>query len=105
MSGDRSRSCETAGEEAQIGEVDPGGFAGDCCLKVFCEAAAAAKPGEAALHHPAPRQELEAFDTGGPLDNLDCPRPAIGNSVAQLLAAIDPVGKDMAQVRKAAAQV
>src|SRR4051794_19951385 len=57
MSGDRSRCCETAGEAAQIGQVDPGGFAGDCCLKVFCEAAAAAQLGEPALHYPAPRQE------------------------------------------------
>jgi hypothetical protein len=44
MSGDKSRSCETAGEEAQIGQVDPGSFAGDGCLKVFREATAAAKP-------------------------------------------------------------
>jgi hypothetical protein len=52
-----------------------------------------------------PRQELEAFDAGGPLDNLDCPGSTIGNRIAQLLAAIDPVGEDVAQLRKAAAQV
>src|SRR5262249_15338267 len=50
---------------------------------------------------PAPRQELKAFDPEWPLDDVDCPRPAMGECVSKLFAAIDPVGKDMPQLGKA----
>src|SRR5438105_2875680 len=79
---------EPAGEEAHVGEQHPGGGAGDGGLKVLGEAAAAAEPGEAAFDHPAPRQQLEAFDAGRALDNFDGPRTAIGNRLLQLRAAI-----------------
>src|SRR5829696_1992782 len=42
-------SRQAAGEEAKIGEVDPGGAALDGRLEVFGEASAAAEPGETAL--------------------------------------------------------
>lgn len=56
------------------------------------------------LDDPPSRQELEAFDAGRTLDNLDGPRAAVGDSIAQLRTAIDAVGKDVAEPREAPAQ-
>src|SRR6266545_6530630 len=104
MSHDRSGPCQPAGEQAQVGEKEPGGGAGGAGLEVFGEPPAAAEPGEAALDHPSPGQELETFDPGRALDNLDCPGAAIGDSALQLLAAVDPIGEDMAQPGEGLAQ-
>src|SRR5947209_20404836 len=93
----QSSSCETAGEEAQIGELHPGGGAGGGCLEVFGQASAAAGPCQGALDDPSPRQQLEAFDARRTLDDFDRPGAAIGNGIEQLFAAVDAVGKDMAE--------
>ena len=98
-------SGQATGEEAEIGEVNPGGAAGDGGFEVFGETPRAAEPGEAALDHPAPGQQLKAFDAGGPLDDLDRPGAAIGDGVLQLRAAIDAVGEDMPQLGEAAPQI
>jgi len=45
-----------------------------------------------------PGQKLEAFDAGRAFDNLDAPGATTGDGAAQLLAAVDPVGKDMGQL-------
>src|SRR5215203_6900465 len=95
-------SRQAAGEEAKIGEVDPGGAALDGRLEVFGEASAAAEPGETALDHPTPGQQLKAFDASRPLDDFDRPRAAIGDGILQLGAAIDAIGEDVLQLGKAA---
>jgi hypothetical protein len=82
----------------------PGRGAGDGGLEVLGEAAAAAKPGEATLDHPSPRQELEAFDRWRAGDDLDGPGAAVRDRVVQLRAAVDAVGKDMVQLRESLAQ-
>src|SRR5438128_8110371 len=98
MNHEGSSSCKSAGEEPQVGQEDPRGGAGNGGLEVLGETSAATEPSQAALHHPAPGQELEAFDTGRALNDFDRPRPAIGDGVEQLVAAIDAVGEDMAQL-------
>src|SRR3954463_10572760 len=87
-----------------MGDEKPCDFGSGRTFEVFGEAAASAEPGEGSLNHPASRQELEAFDAGWPLDDLDGPRPAMGERVSKLFAAIDAVGKDMPQLGKALAQ-
>src|SRR5260370_32338984 len=98
MNHDGSGSCKAAGEEPQIGQEDPRGGAGDGGLEVLGETSAATEPSQAALHHPPPGQELEAFDAGRAVNAFDRPRAAIGDGVEQLVAAIDAVGEDMAQL-------
>ena len=68
--------CQATCEKAQVGEVDPGGAAGDGGFEILGETPTAAQPGEAALDHPAPGQQLKAFDAGRPLDDLDGPGTA-----------------------------
>src|ERR1700732_1236371 len=104
MDHEGSRVCRAAGEEPQVGQEDPGSGTGDGGLEVLGEASAPTNPSQAALHHPPPRQELEAFDAGRALDDFDRPRSAIGDGVEQLFAAIDAVGKDMAQLREGSPQ-
>src|SRR5271155_1407922 len=104
MNHDGSGSCEAAGEEWQVGQEHPRRGAGDGGLEVLGEASAATEPSQAALHHPSPGQELEAFDASRTLDDLDRPRSAIGDSAAQLFAAIDAIGEDMTELGEAAAQ-
>src|SRR6266702_1905593 len=84
-----SASCESAGEQSHVGEEEPCGSAGDGGFKVLGQASAAHEPGEGTLDHPAPRQQLEAFDARWALDNLDRPRAAIGDGGLQLRATID----------------
>src|SRR5215831_3763918 len=84
-----------------MGNEKPGDFGGSGPFEVSGEAAASAEPGKGAFDNPAPRQELKAFDPEWPLDDVDCPRPAMGECVSKLFAAIDPVGKDMPQLGKA----
>ena len=95
---DGSDPCQASGEEAQIGEKKPGGGTGDAGFEILGQATAAAEPSQAALHHPSPGQQLEAFDAGRALDDFDRPGSAIGDGVAQLFAAIDAIGEDMGQL-------
>src|SRR5438270_13476848 len=71
--------CKAAGEEPQIGDKHPGGGAGDTRFEVVGEPATAPEPGQAALHHPSPRQQLAPLDAGWALDDLDPPRAALGD--------------------------
>src|SRR3954469_10845434 len=100
----QSSSCEAAGEKAEVGQEDPCGCAGDRCLEVFGEAAAAAEPGEGALDHPSPGEEVEAFDAGRALNDLNRPGAASGDRALQLRAAIDTVGEDMIKLGKVSPQ-
>jgi len=82
----------------------PGSGAGDGGLEVLGEATASAEPSKGALDHPAPGQELEAFDAGRPFDDLDRPRAAMVDGGAQLGPSVDAVGEDAAQLGEASAQ-
>jgi len=92
---------ETSCEEPEMGDEKPGDLSEGGSFEVSGEASASAEPGEGALDDPAPGQELEAFDAERLLDDLDAPRPAMGECVDQLLAAIDSIGKDLPQLGKA----
>lgn len=87
-----------------MGGKHPGKFGGGRAFEVLGEAPTSAEPCEGTLDDPAPGQELEAFDPERSLDNLDCPRSAPGESVDELFAAIDPVGKDMPKPWEAVSQ-
>jgi hypothetical protein len=87
-----------------MGDKKPGTFGGGGTFEVSCEATAPAEPCKGALDNPALGQELEAFDPARSLDNLDCPRPAMGECVDELFATVNPVGKDMPKSGKALSQ-
>ena len=87
-----------------MGDEKPCGLGSGRTFEVFGEAATSSEPGKGSLDHPASRQELEAFDAGWPLDDLDGPGAAMGERANELFAAIDAVGKDMPQLGKALAQ-
>src|SRR4030088_948531 len=99
-----SSSCGSSGEEADAGEQQPGGSAGDGCLEVLGQASAAAEPGQGAFDDPSSGQEEEAFDAGGTLDDLDGPGAAMVDGGAQLGAAVDAIGEDVAQLWEGPAQ-
>src|SRR5918994_4274098 len=58
----RSSACQAADEELDDGDDGHRGRDLDQPLEVLGEAAVAAEPGEAALDHPAPWQDLEAAE-------------------------------------------
>src|SRR5262245_49562366 len=90
--------CEPSRQEPEMGDEEPGGGAGDGSLEILSEAPTAAEPGERAFDHPPPRQELEAFDASRTLDDFDRPRSAMRERAGQLIAAIDAIGKDVAEL-------
>src|SRR6266699_1213206 len=89
---------ETAREDADAGDQDPSLGAGDGRLEVLGEAAVTSEPGEGAFDHPSLGLGFEGADTLRSRDNLDRPLARIGERVEQLLAAVDAIGEDMAQL-------
>ena len=83
-----------------MGNEEPGRFGSRRSLEVPGETSASAEPGKCAFDNPASGQKLEAFDTLGPLDNLDGPWTTVGERLEELFAAVDPVGKDVTQPRE-----
>ena len=84
-----------------MSDEKPGNLGGGGPFEVPAEASASAEPGKSAFYDPALGQKLEAFDPGRSLDDLDRPRPTMGECIHELLASINPIGKDMPQPRKA----
>src|SRR3954466_15037243 len=80
----------------------PGNLGGSGSFEVFGETSTSAEPRERALDDPASGQELESFDPGRSLDDLD--GPWAGERIDELFAAINPVGEDMPQLGKALVQ-
>src|SRR3954463_4623352 len=78
-----------------MGSEQPGELGGGRGFEVFGEAPTSSDPCKGALDDPAPGQELEAFDPGRSLDDLDCPLAAVRECVEELFAAINPIGEDM----------
>ena len=93
--------CQAAEEELDDGEDDHGGGGLDQALEVFGEAAVAGQPGEAALDHPAPRQDLEATAVRRALDDLQ-PQPFAGCGRGGDGALVAAVGEQVAKPGKAA---
>src|ERR1043165_1302163 len=96
-----SSPCETASEELNAGDHDPGFGAGDGALEVLGEPPITAEPGEGAFDHPAARLRLEGAKGLGSGDDLDRPLAEIAERAKQLGPAIDPISEDIAQARKA----
>src|SRR5258708_7025549 len=92
-----SRPCETARKHANAGEHDPCLCTGDCLLEILGEATTSVEPGQGPFNHPAFRLGLESADTLRSCDDLNGPRPQLGDGVEQFVAAVDPVGEDMPQ--------
>src|SRR5215211_5631196 len=90
-----SASGETAHEEADAGDHDPGFGAGDGGLEVFCQAAVASKPGEAALNDPAFWLGSERANGLRSGDDFDRPFAQTGECIEELVAAVDAVGEDV----------
>src|ERR1700760_2038259 len=93
---------EASGRQPEMGDKEPSDFGSGRTLEVLGEAAASAEPGEGAFDHPASRQQLEALDALWSLDDFDRPRSAMGQCGDELIAAVNPIGKDMAQLREPA---
>src|SRR5579863_5327968 len=86
-----------------MGDKKPSDFGGGRALEVSGQTTASSKPGEGAFDDPASWQKLEAFDPGLALNDLDGPRPAMGERVDELFSAINAVCKDMSKPGKAIA--
>jgi hypothetical protein len=82
----------------------PCDFSGGRALEVLGKAPASAEPCKGSFDNPASRQQLEAFDAMRSLDDLDRPRPAMGECSSKLFAAINTIGKDMPQLGEAVSQ-
>src|ERR1043165_2528259 len=87
-----------------MGDEKPSNLGAGGALEVPGETTASAEPCESAFDDPTSRQELETFDPGRALDNLDCPLSAMGECFEKLFAAINPVGKDVSKLGKALSQ-
>ena len=89
-----SSSCQPPDHEADAGDGNPGNGAFDGCLT-----AAASRPGEGTLHHPAAGQQLDPLGCIGALDDFDGPLAGLVERAAQLPSAITALGKDVARPR------
>src|SRR4029077_4005416 len=88
-----------------MSDEEPSGGAGCGSLEVLGESTTPAEPSKCTFDHPSPWQELEAFDASWALDDLDRPGPAMGERPTQLIAAVDAIGKDMAQLGELGTQM
>jgi hypothetical protein len=88
-----------------MGDEEPCDFSGGGSFEVLGEAAASAEPGKGAFDNPTPGQQLEALDARWSLNDLDFPLAAMRECIDELIAAVNPVGKDMTQLGEAASQV
>ena len=99
-----SGSGETLAEKANAGDEEPGLCAGDRSLEVFGKAAIAPDPGKGTFDDPAFALRFEGSDPLGSGDNLDLPPAEFGSGLAQLTAAVDPIGEDVAQLWECGSQ-
>src|SRR5207248_3488850 len=93
-----SGPCETAGEQADAGDEEPGLGARGGGLEVLGEAAVAPDPSEGAFDDPAFGLGLEGPNLLGTSDDLDRPPAELGDRVAKLVATVDAVGEDVLQL-------
>src|SRR5580692_1901977 len=100
-----SGPCETPGKHTNAREEDPRLRAGDRLLEVFGEAPAPVEPGECAFNHPAFSLSLEGPHTLGSRNDLNRPLAELRDRVEQLVAAVNPVSKDVTQLGKDEADI
>ena len=79
-----------------MGNKEPCDLCGGRAFVIFGQTAASSKPGEGSLDDPSAGEKLEPFDALRSFDNLNRPRTAMRDRVHELVAPIDPVGKNMA---------
>ncbi len=108
----RNFSCK----QADMGEQDPGGCTGDCCLEILGETAASAEPGEGSLDalpqpstglrrrnlccfRPSAGQEFKSFRGVGAFYDLYGPFPDFFEAPFQFRPSIAAIGEDMPQGR------
>ena len=84
-------------EQADMGEEEPCGGAGNGGFEILCEAPASAEPDEGSFHHPASRQEFEPAGGVRPLDDLNGPFADFGEAPIEFGAGIAAIGKHMPQ--------
>src|SRR3954471_7777793 len=77
-----SRRGEAPCQQPEMGNEKPGKLCRGGAIEVSVEASAATAPCKGPFDHPAFGQELEALDPRWPLDDLDCPRPTVGQCVS-----------------------
>ena len=87
-------------EELNGGDVDPGCGARDRSLEVLCQAAVSIEPCQGPFDNPSAREEMKARRLGGAFDDFDRPVAEFDESLAQIGAVVDAVGKEVAQPRK-----
>ena len=97
-----SGSCETAREELDAGEEDPGLGGLDGRLEVLGQPPVSIEPGERALDDPSAGQELEALHARGTVDDLQRPAADPLQCALELGPGIGAVGEDVAQAGKVA---
>src|SRR6202051_3880248 len=99
-----SGPCEAAGKQADAGDEEPSLGAGDGSLEVLGETALTPEPSEGAFDDPAFALRLEGTNLLGSSDDFNHPSAERGDRIAQLVAAVDAVGKDVLQLREALPQ-
>src|SRR4051794_711399 len=92
--------CQPAHEQLDDDDDGHGGRGVDQALEVLGEAAVAAEPGEGALDHPAPWQQVEAGGVTRPLDDLELQSLARGG-VQSDIALIAGIGEQVTEPGKA----
>src|ERR1043166_135447 len=88
---------ETARQDADAGDHDPGLGAGDCLLEVLGKTTVSPEPREGPLDYPPPRLGLKRAHALAARDNLDRPFADVRDCVEQLGAAVDAVGEEVTQ--------
>src|SRR3954471_20910361 len=99
-----SGSGETLAKEANAGDEEPGLCACDASFVVFGETTIATDPCKGTFDDPAFGLGLEVSHPLIPGDDLDSPPAELCRRLAQLRAAVDPIGKDVAQLRERGTQ-
>ncbi len=95
-----SSSCDPSNEKLDACDHKPSLCTGDGGFEILGEPAIVTEPGEGALHHPSPGQELEALRGIGTLDDLQRPLAKLLQRLLELRSGIGTVGDDMAQPGK-----
>src|SRR5579863_813498 len=87
---------DPAGEQLDAGDEEPSLSALDGSLEVLGETAIAVEPCNGAFDNPSLRQRLKASRSIGSPDDFDGPSAHFGECLAQLLAGVATIGKDVA---------
>ena len=84
-------------EQADMGEEEPCGGAGNGGFEILGEASASAEPGEGSFHHPAAGQEFKPAGGVGALDDLNGPVADFGEATFEFGAGITAVSEHTPQ--------